>query len=172
MNDTLNRPAPGARTLHVAPVRKSVVVECLPRQAFDVFTAGIDRWWPRSHSLSSSPLRNSVIEPRVGGRWYTTHDDGTECVVGHVTAWQPGERFVMTWEISADWKPDARTEFASEVEVRFSQQSPGRTLVELEHRNFERMGDEPGAKMRGAVDSTGGWSTLLELFAKEATSRR
>jgi uncharacterized protein YndB with AHSA1/START domain len=172
MNETVSHSTVGARTLQIAPVRKSVVVDCAPAQAFDVFTNGIDRWWPKTHSLSSSPLGRSVIEPRVGGRWYTTHEDGSECVVGHVTAWQPGERFVMTWEIGADWKPDARAQFASELEVRFAEQTPGRTLVELEHRNFERMGDEPGAKMRGAVDSAGGWSTLLELFASKATAGR
>ena len=160
------------RTIQIAPVRKSVVVDATPAEAFEVFTAGIDRWWPKSHSLSSSPLRHSVIEPRVGGRWYTTHDDGTECVVGHVLQWQPGERFVVTWEIGAGWKPDSRAQFASEVEVRFSEPSAGRTLVELEHRDFERMADDAGATMRGAVDSEGGWSALLGLFAKEASTGR
>lgn len=158
-----------ARTaLRIAPVRKSILVECTPHRAFDLFTTGIDRWWPKSHSLSTSPLRESVIEPRVGGRWYTKQEDGSECVVGHVLVWQPGERFAVSWEISVEWKPDPRTQFASEVDVRFSEPSPGHTLVELEHRDFERMGDEPGAKMRGAVDAEGGWSGLLGLFAKAA----
>ena len=39
-------------------------------------------------------------------------------------------------------------------------------LVELEHRKFERMGAEGGAKMRKDVD--GGWPRMLEHFKREA----
>jgi hypothetical protein len=85
-----------------------------------------------------------------------------------VRIWQPSERFVVSWEISADWKPDARVEFASEVEVRFVVETATRTRVELEHRNFERMGAAAGETMRQGVD--GGWPALLELFAKQAAS--
>ena len=164
--------APTRPSLHIAPVRKSVVVECGPALAFELFTAGIDRWWPKTHSLSTSPLRQSVIEPHVGGRWYTRHEDGGECVVGHVLAWEPGRRFIVTWQISVEWQPDARREYGSEVEVRFLQEAPGHTRVELEHRDFERMGVEAGAKMRGAVDSAGGWSTLLGLYAQHVNHSR
>jgi hypothetical protein len=52
------------------------------------------------------------------------------------------------------------------VEVRFASESGGRTRVELEHRNFERMPAGTGEKMRKDVD--GGWPTLLEMFATEA----
>lgn len=152
-------------TLQIAPVRKSIKVQASPQQAFHVFTAGIDRWWPKTHGIGSAPLRKSIIEPFVGGRWYGQCEDGTEAVVGHVTAWQPGERFVVTWEISAQWKPDARVAYASEVEVHFVADGSG-TRVDLEHRNFERMGGAPGETMRKSVD--GGWPALLELFAREA----
>jgi uncharacterized protein YndB with AHSA1/START domain len=154
------------RTISIAPVRKTVVVEATPEKAFDVFTAGIDRWWPKSKGMGAAPIRESIIEPFEGGRWYTKFEDGTEAVVGHVLVWRPGERFVVSWEISADWKPDSRAAFASEVEVRFFADSAARTRVELEHRNFERMGPATGETMRKSVD--GGWPTMLELFAKEA----
>jgi len=153
-------------TLNIAPVRKTVIVQATPARAFEVFTAGINRWWPKSHGIGSAPVRESIIEPYVGGRWYAMCEDGTEAVVGHVRVWQPGERFVVSWEISAEWKPDPRAQYASEVEVRFVTEAVGRTRVELEHRDFERMGAAPGASMRGAVD--GGWTPLLELFAREA----
>jgi Activator of Hsp90 ATPase homolog 1-like protein len=153
------------RTVAIAPVRKSVRVAGTPQQAFEVFTAGIDRWWPKkSHSLGNSPAVASLIEPHVGGRWYTRHEDGGECVVGHVRVWEPARRFVISWEISADWKPDARTAYASEVEVRFTAEGTG-TRVDLEHRNFERLGAAGGEKMRKDVD--GGWPTLLDLYAQQ-----
>jgi uncharacterized protein YndB with AHSA1/START domain len=152
------------RRISIAPVRKAVLVQATPEKAFEVFTAGIDRWWPKSHGLGDAPVRESIIEPFEGGRWYTKLQDGTEVVVGHVLTWQPGQRFVVSWEISANWKPDPRVAFTSEVEVRFVPDVQGRTRVELEHRNFERMGEPDGDTMRKGVD--GGWPTLLELFAK------
>jgi uncharacterized protein YndB with AHSA1/START domain len=156
------------RTVSIAPVRKSVVVQATPQKAFDVFTTGIDRWWPKSHGIGSTPPKESIIEPYVGGRWYAKCEDGTDVTIGHVRVWQPGERLVVTWEISAAWKPDARVAFASEVEVRFLDDSNGRTRVELEHRNFERMGAADGETMRNNVDR--GWPGLLDLFAKEAST--
>ncbi|MDP9012972.1 MAG: SRPBCC family protein [Pseudomonadota bacterium] len=156
------------RTLQIAPVRKTILVQAAPERAFEVFTAGIDRWWPKTHGIGAAPIRESIIEPFVGGRWYTTCEDGTEVVVGHVGVWQPPERFVVSWEIGATWKPDARAAFASEVDVRFVADTAGRTRVELEHRNFERMGMAEGETMRNSVD--GGWPSILELFANAAST--
>jgi len=154
-------------TVSIAPVRKSVIVQASAQQAFEVFTTRIDRWWPKSHGIGAAPIRESIIEPFVGGRWYTRCEDDSEVVVGHVRVWRPGVTFLVSWEISAAWKPDARVALASEVEVRFIPESDGRTRVELEHRNFERMGAAEGEAMRKGVD--GGWPGLLALFANEAS---
>jgi uncharacterized protein YndB with AHSA1/START domain len=151
-------------TIRIAPVRKSIVVAAGQARAFEVFTAGVDRWWPRDKTIGNGRAKTQVIEPRVGGRWYVTAEDGSEAVVGHVRIWQPPERFIVGWEINAQWKPDARIELASEVEVRFIAENPERTRVELEHRDFERMGASEGESMRGNVD--GGWPGMLECFAK------
>ena len=83
-------------------------------------------------------------------------------MIGHVRTWQPGKCFVVTWEINAQWRPDSRAAFASEVEVRFEPEGDGLTRVSLEHRNFERMGVDEGQSMRAAVEN--GWPGLLELF--------
>jgi hypothetical protein len=155
------------QTIKIAPVHKSIVVTATPAEAFEIFTARIDRWWPKTHGIGAAPIRETIIEPFVGGRWFTKCVDGSEAVVGHVRVWQPAERFVVSWEISAQWKPDARAAFASEVEVRFLAQETGTTRVELEHRNFERMGAPDGDTMRNAVN--GGWPALLELFAAAAS---
>ena len=155
-----------APTIQIAPVRKSIVVHASAQHAFVVFTTGIDRWWPKSHGIGATPLKESVIEPFVGGRWYNRCEDGSDVVVGHVRVWQPANRFVVSWEISVDWKPDARVQYASEVDVRFFEEPNGLTRVELEHRDFERMG-APGEKMRNEVD--GGWPAILDLFAKQAS---
>jgi uncharacterized protein YndB with AHSA1/START domain len=143
----------------IAPVRKSVHVAVPPAEAFRVFTADIDRWWPKEHGLDG-PVIRSFIEPFTGGRWYAQYQNGGEISNGHVLAWEPPSRVMFSWEISSEWKSDPDSSVASEVEVRFHPQDGG-TLVELEHRRFQRMAG--GDKMRAAVD--GGWSKILLLYA-------
>ena len=53
--------------LQIAPVRKSIIVQATTKKAFDVFTAGIDRWWPKTHGIGEGPVIESVIEPFVVG---------------------------------------------------------------------------------------------------------
>jgi uncharacterized protein YndB with AHSA1/START domain len=149
------------RTIQIAPVRKSVVVDGTPAEAFEFFTAKIDRWWPKEHHIGQTPVVESLLEPFVGGRWYSKHEGGEEAVVGHVVVWQPAERLVVTWEISGEWKSEPRVELASEVEVRFIAESGARTRVELEHRGFERM-EQGGQAMRDGVDN--GWPAILEMY--------
>ena len=104
------------------------------------------------------------METRLGGRWYELAEDGTQTNVGRIIVWEPPERFVMTWDINSQWKPD--TTVSSEVEVRFIADGPNATRVELEHRKLEQMGAEAGESMRRDVD--GGWPGLLERFRAEA----
>jgi len=118
-----------------APIRKSVVVNATPTRAFDTFTAGIDRWWPKSHSMGGPPFTQSFIEPFKGGRWYAKREDGSQVTIGHVLVWEPGHRVVFRWEIGPQWKSDSNSR--SEVEVNFVSEGPGATRVELEHRGFE-----------------------------------
>jgi uncharacterized protein YndB with AHSA1/START domain len=145
------------------PVRKSIVVDTTPERAFNVFTAGYDTWWPRSHHIGKSPMKKAIIEGRVGGRCYTEQEDGSECDWGQILVWEPPHRLVLAWQITHEWGYQPDLAESSEVEVRFSPESDGRTRVELEHRHLERHG-AGGAAMRTAVDSPNGWGGLLDLF--------
>jgi uncharacterized protein YndB with AHSA1/START domain len=144
----------------IAPVRKSIRVRASQANAFEVFTAGLDRWWPRKGSVGTAPMKAMVFEPQLGGRWYEVGVDGSQAVVGKVLLWDPPNRFVMSWDINCHWKPDPTV--GSEIEVRFTADGPDATLVELEHRKFERMGAEAGASIRRDVD--GGWPGMLASF--------
>ena len=146
----------------IAPVRKTVRVQASPARCFEVFTADLFSWWPKSHALSTEVMTHSEIEPHVGGRFYARFADGKEIDTGHVTVWDPPARLVFTWEISGEWKCHPGAGTASEVEVRFVPDGAGATLVELEHRHFERMAG--GETMRAAVDSAGGWTGVLQQF--------
>jgi uncharacterized protein YndB with AHSA1/START domain len=152
------------KTIAIAPVRKSIIVKASQARAFDVFTRGLDRWWPKTHGIGNTPLVQSIIEPFTGGRWYSKHEDGSEAVIGHMLIWEPPQRVVFSWEINAMWKSDLTV--ASEVEVNFNPESASTTRVEVEHRKFEMMGQPGGEKMRSDVN--GGWPGLLELFKQAA----
>ena len=147
---------------------KTITVEASPERAFEVFTAGFDTWWPRTHHIGKSPMTKGILEGHVGGRCYNQQEDGADCDWGKILVWEPPHRFVMAWQITHEWGYNPDLSKASEVEVRFSAVDQGRTRVDLEHRYFERMGPS-GEAMRTAVDSPGGWSTLLELFASRVT---
>jgi uncharacterized protein YndB with AHSA1/START domain len=150
-------------------VRRSVTVAASPAQAFEVFTADFDSWWPRSHHIGKSPMTRAIIEGRVGGRCYSQQEDGVDCPWGQVLVWEPPRRIVIAWQITHEWGFEPDLARSSEVEVRFTDAGDGRTRIDLEHRHFERMGPT-GDTMRTAVGATGGWGTLLELFASRVAS--
>jgi uncharacterized protein YndB with AHSA1/START domain len=147
-----------------APVRKAVTVKAAPARAFEVFTAGMSRWWHPDHHLGKAALKDVVLEPRVGGRWYEIGADGGECDWGHVIAWEPPVRVVLAWQLDGDWRFDP--DFITEVEVRFIPEGSG-TRVELEHRALERYGEKTDG-VRASLDSKDGWEGGLILFAAEA----
>ncbi|HZP78947.1 MAG TPA: SRPBCC family protein [Pseudolabrys sp.] len=154
------------KTITPAPVRKTVRVNAPPQRAFDVFTAGMGRWWPKSHHIGKSDPETFVIEPKPGGRWFERGVDGVECEVGKVLVFEPPSRLVLAWQLSADWQYDAG--LITEVEVRFLPEGANATRVELEHRDLERFG-ERAEGFRATIDSEGGWGGLLALFAQNAS---
>jgi uncharacterized protein YndB with AHSA1/START domain len=149
------------KTITVAPVKKSVTVQAPAKRAFEVFTAGMTRWWPATHTILKVAPREHVIEPRVGGRWYAIGVDNSECDTGKVLVWEPPHRLVLSWQLDADWQYDPALE--TEVELRFISESENVTRVELEHRYLERMGAKAEA-VRVSIDAQGGWPGILELY--------
>jgi uncharacterized protein YndB with AHSA1/START domain len=150
-------------TAVIAPVRKTVRVKAPIKHAFDVFTAGLTRWWPQNHGVGKRPIAKVLMEPKLGGRWLEIAEDGTETVIATIIAWDRPHCLVLLWQVDAQWKPD--TMMKSEVEVRFAEDSDGATQVDLLHHKFETMGADAGASMRKDVD--GGWPGHLDRFAAE-----
>lgn len=150
-------------TMTATVVRKSVTVEVPPDKAFRIFTEGIDSWWFPGHHIGESELNEVVLEPRAGGRWYEIGVDGSECQWGAVLRWEPLHRLVLAWQIDATWHFDPR--LVTEVEVRFVADGPHHTVVELEHRDLERFGENTDT-IREGFDSPGGWQGLLERYAE------
>jgi len=156
----------GARTdvtlqIKPAPVRKSIHVSAAPERAFKVFTGDMTRWWRPDHHIGSAPLKEVVLEPRVGGRWREVTTDGAGCEWGKVLVWEPPHRVVLAWQLNSEWKYDP--DFMTEVEVRFIADQAG-TRVELEHRYIEKYGTRADA-VRASLDSLEGWNGALVAFA-------
>lgn len=143
-------------------VEKKLTVRAPIDVAWRVFTADIGRWWPlETHKIGAARAVDAVIEPKVGGRWFERGEDGSSCDWGKVLAWEPTQRLVLSWQITADWKYDPT--LVTEVEIRFAA-SPEGTLVSLTHRHLDRYGDR-AAEMVGVFASPGGWDGLLQAYA-------
>src|SRR5262249_32277363 len=100
------------------------------------------------------------VEPRRGGRVFERGRDGREEEWGRVLLWDEPRRVAFTWH------PGMPEETATEVDVSF--RSLGEeTLVELEHRLWERMG-ERGAFVRSLYEGEGGWPGVLRRFSELA----
>ena len=152
--------------IRAAPVRRSIFVNAPQARAFEVFTSGIGRWWPKTHAIGDAELDKPVIEPREGGRWYQLGVDGSECDIGKVLTWEPPARLLLAWQLDPDW--NFVSDLVTEVEVLFTREGDG-TLVQLEHRNLERMGDRAD-EMIEKIGSPGGWTAVLQLYS-EASSQ-
>ena len=145
-------------------LRREIVVRAPIERAFAVFTERFGDFKPPEHNLLKAPIAESVFEPRVGGHIYDRGTDGSECRWARILAYQPPDRVVFSWDISPQWQIETDPDNASEVEVRFTAQGPGQTLVELEHRNIDRHGPGWQAVIQG-VGNDAGWPLYLSRYA-------
>ncbi len=141
----------------IPPVKKTIEVGCDPAAAFELFVAKTATWWPLgSHSVSAMDGKTAkavTIEGKVGGRILETGHDDKVHSWGSVTHFEPGRKLVLAWHINTP------AEEASEVEVNFVALDGGRTRVDLEHRNWERVGDN-AAQARESYNT--GWVGVFE----------
>lgn len=148
-----------------AIVRHSVVVNAEVDRAFKVFTEDFGRFKPPEHNLLGEQIAETVFEPRVGGSLYDRGVDGSVCRWGRVLVFEPPHRVVVSWDISPTWQIETDPDRTSEFEVRFVAEAPGRTRVELEHRNLDRHGDG-WEGMRDGVDGDQGWLLYLRRYGE------
>ena len=135
-------------------IRKTVLVDFTPEEAFALFTARIASWWPvRTHSYGGDNVTEVVLEPGVGGRLYEVTADG-EQDWGKVLAWEPPARLLLDWQIG-----EAR---GTEVEVTFEPEGLGSRVV-LEHRGFSA--SDPRERY------SGGWDVVLGTYLESASKK-
>jgi len=153
----------------IPPLTGSVILELPITEAFRFFTESFNAWWPPQYHIGQADMAEAVLEGRLGGRWYERGADGSECDWGEVRVFEPPTRLVVSWQINGYWQYDPDPAHASEVDIRFTAEGPGQTLVEIEHRGFEHL--VAGQELRDGITGGGGWDLLLQQFAKTATGR-
>jgi hypothetical protein len=146
----------------IEPIRLSFEVACPLERAFEVWTADIDRWWPGDHTVTGTDDLLVVLEPRPGGRIFERTAAGIEHDWGEVTIWEPPTRLGYLWHLMRD-RADA-----TEVEVRVAAAGDDTTRVEIEHRNWERLGAEAETWRER---NRGGWAGLLPHYVAAAAGR-
>lgn len=148
------------------PIVRSVSVQQGIEDAFRIFTEEIGSWWPvETHSRAASDFEGEDVkvervefQTRAGGHVLEHLSNGQTLRWAEILVWEPPRRFVLAWH------PTFAERSPTEVEVRFTA-SDGGTVVELEHRGWERLG--PGfAELRGSYAP--GWVVVLHRFRSAA----
>jgi uncharacterized protein YndB with AHSA1/START domain len=161
-------PAPLAPDEQVDPIREVVTVRCPPERAFALFTQGMGTWWPvGSYSRAVSEFAHEGVavtrlefQPRLGGSILEHLSDGRVASWGEVIAWHPPH------DVRMAWRPHSKPEPPTEVAVTFAPLEDGETVVELEHRGWERLSPAFREELYGVY--VRGWVTTFQLFAAAA----
>ena len=106
-------------------IEKSILLRCSSDEAFQLFTARISEWWPKTHRLTKDPESELFLEST--GRFWERSRDGREIELGRVSAWEPPHRLALDFYIGTNVaQPTA-------LEVTFTSENEG-TRVTIHHR--------------------------------------
>ncbi|MDE3249301.1 MAG: SRPBCC domain-containing protein [Bacteroidota bacterium] len=142
----------------ITQINKEVQVAASQETCFTVFTQQMDAWWPRAYHIGAAPMRYAKLEAKPGGRWFSTHADGSEVNIGKVLIWDPFQRLVLNWQIDGNFTFDPN--LTTEVEVQFVAKDASNTTIKFSHKNLERLAG--AAKVIESMDQ--GWGTIVNLF--------
>ncbi len=149
--------------MSIQPIVRRVTVKAPPARAFALFTDHMKHWWKKGSTLGKKPHQDIIIEKMAGGRWFERDEDGAEVDWGKVLAYEPPARLLLAMQINTKFQYDPS--ISTEVEITFAPSAEGGTLVTLEHRNLERLGQ--GAENMIAM-LTSGWVSHVEEFGQYA----
>ena len=117
-------------------------------RAFVAFTEQIGDWWEPNGLFQFTVGRTGTLafEPGPNGRLVETYPDGSSFVIGHIRAWDPPRRLVLSWR-QASFAPDQETE----LHVRFDDvEDPAgavpQTRVVIEHFGWDGIPPEHAAR--------------------------
>ena len=100
---------------------KSILLPLAPLQAFELFTARINEWWPGEHRHASDPLSTPHI--LESGRFIERASDGRAVEIGRLLAWDAGR--CLAFDIYVATEPDRPIQ----VEVQFQPEGEGTRMT-------------------------------------------
>jgi uncharacterized protein YndB with AHSA1/START domain len=143
----------------IAPVRATVKVPVLPERAYELFSRDLGAWWPLStHSVGLERSMSVSVGRSVGEPIVETLRDGTTAVWGTILELEPPNRITFNWHAGRS------ADLTTLVEVTFSADSEGSTIVELVHSGWERWAD--GSSQAAGYQE--GWPLVLEAYVEGA----
>ncbi|WP_234027958.1 SRPBCC family protein [Pseudonocardia dioxanivorans] len=151
------------------PITGSVSLAVPVERAFAVFTSDINTWWPHQFHIGAADIAEVILEPRVGGRWFERGVDASECDWAASSSGSRRTGSCSPGRSTGSWQFDPDPAKASEIEARFRSDGDHQSIVDVEHRLFERL--DGGDAIRGAINGGGGWELLLDGFATTVKDR-
>ena len=143
------------------PIHKTTHVPLSPAEAFDLFMANLDTWWPKDRH-ASDPTAKLIVEPRKNGRIIEFCADGTQIHWGTIIGWDADRYMAFTWH------PDGDEDAATVVAVSFKQTADGCQL-DLTHGGFDVLGDTADAVSTSYLI---GWDLTLGSYCFAASKLR
>ncbi len=124
---------------------RTIALACPVEHAFDMFTSKIDLWWPRGHR------RNRDASLAFSGEQLVeTAPEGTQWVMGRITAIEPPHRLALDWFPGSAAAPTA-------VDIRFAESESGTTIT-VTHRPLP---DSESIWQQRVALFEKGWDTVL-----------
>ncbi|MCK0097583.1 SRPBCC family protein [Yoonia sp. F2084L] len=137
------------------PIKKSLVVPLSPDEAFTLFTANMDTWWPTKTFSVFGEKAKIAFPDHKGGDIIETGENGEVDVWGTLIAYDPGVFLSFTWH------PGRPASEATVVTVTFTQTEDG-TRCDLTHGGFDILGDTADAVSTSYLT---GWDMVLGCYA-------
>lgn len=122
-----------------------------PARAFAAFTEQIAGWWQPNGLFEFTEGRTGVLafEPGPDGRLVETYPDGSTFVVGHIRAWEPPRRLVLSWRqasFTADQETELHVRFDDVDDVDDPTGAAAQTRVVVEHFGWDGIPREHAAR--------------------------
>lgn len=114
----------------------AIDVSCTAEHAFETWTAHIDTWWPRDHTVSGDRHTEVILQRELGGRIFERTNVGQEHEWGVLTVWEPPTR------LANRWYPGRNPEMATDVDIRFVPSGPHSSRVAIQHSGFDSLENE------------------------------
>lgn len=134
-------------------LRRTIALRCSPAHAFRIFAEKTDLWWPRGHRRT--PDAALVLQPRVDGRLIERAPDGSEWVLGRITAYEPPNHLSFDWFPGSPAAPTA-------VDVTF-RQTGGGSEIAIVHRALAAAAIAAWPEKVTLFER--GWDTVLPALA-------